>query len=383
LSAARAAAIFVELVAPGKASEHETAWRDLAARATEPNVFAEPEFLLPALAGFGKSRRLRVLLAWRDAARGALVGVAVLGFPAFGIGAARLWQSEQAGLPALMLDVEAIAPTLEAMIAWVAREKPGLVGLVAPTLESQGPLSEALRALALRAGLAMHVLHPRQRAALAFAPIAASGFTATLDAKRMKEWRRQRRRLADHGALSFSRASDIGAIEAFLELEAKGWKGARGTALKAEPRLAAFARAMLGNFAASGRLTVYRLDRDGAAIAIGLVLRARDRAFYWKTAYEPSLASASPGVQLTLDLSRDLERDAGIALTDSCAISNHPMIDRLWPARLSLIDGVIATRPGRDGALSLWLRGEALRLRARETAKQIVVKLREARVGRG
>jgi hypothetical protein len=136
---------------------------------------------------------------------------------------------------------------------------------------------------------------------------------------------------------------------------------------------------MLGNFAASGRLTVYRLDRDGAAVAIGLVLRARDRAFYWKLAYDEALAAASPGVLMTLDLSRDLERDAGIALTDSCAIPDHPMIDRLWPARLSLVDCAIATRPGRNAALSLWLRGEELRLRARETAKRIFVKLREAR----
>ena len=33
-----------------------------------------------------------------------------------------------------------------------------------------------------------------------------------------------------------------------------------------------------------------------------------------------------------------LEREAGASLVDSCARPNHPMIDRLWPARLDIAD---------------------------------------------
>ena len=61
-----------------------------------------------------------------------------------------------------------------------------------------------------------------------------------------------------------------------------------------------------------------------------LVLRSGDRAFYWKTAYDEAYAEYSPGVQLTLELSRAQQRDQRSSLTDSCAIEGHPMIDRLW-----------------------------------------------------
>ena len=355
---------------------HFAAWRRLCASAAEPNVFAEPEFVLPALRCLGARRRLQTLLVWRDDSRQALIGVAVLRFPLSRFGAARLWQSEQAGLPALMLDREAIAPAVEAIVDWLARERRGLVGLVAPTLEAEGPTAAALGALAARANLAIHWRDGRDRAALLATNAPNAGIDSSLPKKRVKEWTRQRRRLAEGGALDYSASTDARGVEEFLALEAKGWKGARRTALRDDPALAAFTREMLQGFAADGRLTIHRLARDDAPIAIGLVLRARRRAFYWKTAYDEAFAAFSPGVQLTLDLSRALERDASITLTDSCAIANHPMIDRLWPSRLALVDCVIATRPGGAAALALWLHGEALRLRLRETAKTIVNRLR-------
>ena len=56
-----------------------------------------------------------------------------------------------------------------------------------------------------------------------------------LGSKKLKELRRQRHRLAEHGAMHFdvARTHDevATAIETFLSLEASGWKGPRGTAL--------------------------------------------------------------------------------------------------------------------------------------------------------
>jgi CelD/BcsL family acetyltransferase involved in cellulose biosynthesis len=301
LTAPPSAAGFVELVAFDAAPMYEAAWRDLSARAAEPNVFAEPEFVVPALACFGRAQRLQVMLVWSDAGRRKLNGVLVLRLPAFGLGAARIWQSNQAGLPAMLLDRQAIAPALGAALEWLARERPRIVGLFAPTLEAGGATALALSALAARQNFATRVLRLRQRAALAAAKSPAAGIDATLGKKRAKEWARQRRRLAEGGAVTFSMTSDANAIEDFLALEAKGWKGARGTALKANPALATFTRTMLRGFAAERRLTIGRLERGGAAIAIGLVLQAGGRAFYWKTAYDEEFATYSPGLQLTLD----------------------------------------------------------------------------------
>jgi hypothetical protein len=139
------------------------------------------------------------------------------------------------------------------------------------------------------------------------------------------------------------------------------------------------ARAMLGAMARERRLAVHHKTLEGAAVAAGIALRAGDRAFYWKTAFDESLAPFSPGVQVTLTLSRAQLGDTTIASTDSCAIEGHPMIDRLWPGRLALEDFVVATRPGRAPGLALWLVGERTRRRFRDFAKRLINMLRGRR----
>jgi hypothetical protein len=127
---------------------------------------------------------------------------------------------------------------------------------------------------------------------------------------------------------------------------------------------------MLTAFLERGDARIARLDREGRMIAAAVVLRAGTRAFYWKTAYDETLAEYSPGVQLTLEMSRSLERDPAIALTDSCALPGHPMIDRLWPGRLDLIDAAVALRPGAAPGLSLSLLARDARRGAREAMKR-------------
>ena len=60
--------------------------------------------------------------------------------------------------------------------------------------------------------------------------------------------------------------------------------------------------------------------------------------------------SYSPGVQLTLALSRRLLIEARMNLADSCAAQDHPMIDRLWPDRLEFTDLALAS-PAAGGRL--------------------------------
>ena len=368
----------VEILGVEGAAAHEQAWRDLGARALEPNVFAEPAFVIGALRHFAQGRRLQFLLVWQAGGGERLIGAMVVQFPRgpFGFGVARLWRSDQAGLAALLLDRQLAAAAFEAALDWIARERPAVFGLWLPALAADGPTALAIRAVSLRRGAGLHQLASRSRAILLAAPPPAIGFEASLPRKRLKEWNRQMRRLRDRGDVVYRVAADAAAIETFLALEANGWKGARRTALGAKTGLAAFARSMLASLARDGKLAVHLLELDGQALAIGLILRAGDRAFYWKTAYAEPYAEYSPGLQLTLELSRAQQRDASIAATDSCAIEGHPMIDRLWPARLALVDYVIATRPGTSPGLRLWMMGETARGRLKEAVKQVINPLR-------
>jgi CelD/BcsL family acetyltransferase involved in cellulose biosynthesis len=368
----------VEAIGLDAAAAHQSAWRDLSARALEPNVFAEPAFVVSALRHFAKTARLQLLFVWQDDSTKRLIGAIVLEFPPalLGFGVARVWRSNQAGLAALALDSEAGAQALDALMDWLVRARPRIVCLTLPTLDAAGPTASAAKALGLRRNVRCREIGKHNRAVLSAAANHTDGFEAALPKKRSKEWNRQMRRLRERGELTFRVARDGAAVEEFLALEAKGWKGAQRTALGAEAGLAAFTRTMLEGVARDGGLAIHLLELDGEAVAAGVILRTRERAFYWKTAYDESYAEFSPGVQLTLELSRVQQRDATIASTDSCAIEGHPMIDRLWPARLTLVDRVIATYPGAARGMALWLAGEMAARRLRETAKRLINPLR-------
>ncbi len=351
----RANAPIAELIPFAIDANAEAAWRALAKRA-EPNAFADPTFLLPALRRLANTR-VRLALVWTDSRRAQLIGVAALEAPRLGVGLARVWRSEQAALAALMVDPEAAGPALDALVSvW-----PRTAGLVLPLVEPESALGRAARTLG-----GVQVVAPFRRAALV--PGSELG-----NAKRRKEWGRLTRRLGERGRLETRVGAEPEAIERFLELEARGWKGARGTALAADPERAAFASEMLSGFAREGRLSLHELTLDAKAVAAGVELRAGRRAFFWKIAYDEAHASFSPGVLLARSLAAELARARDVDLADSCAEPDHPMLDHVWPDRLQLVDLALPRRPSRYFAAALF--ADRARREARRRLKDAVLPL--------
>ena len=328
-------------------------WAQLCARACEPNPFAEPTFLLPLIAY--EKPRVRFLLVRED---GRLIGFAALRTPFIGL--ASVWMSAYAALPACAFDGERAGEAVAALLKLLV-DRTRLSGVVFGLIERGSPLAAALRA----AG-PLVVAGQTRRAALKLAGVAA--FEASLNPKRASKWKRQLRKLTSQGR--FEVCSGPSEIEAFFEVEPRGWKGARGTALADHPARLAFARAALSAFAREGRLDAMTLRLDGKPLAAGLVLIAGARAFYWKTAYDEAFAEASPGVQLTLAHSRKLAETPGLAWVDSCAGEDHPMIGRVWSDALSFEDLAVALRGER--ALTIWLALGRLQTRARAGVKRAI-----------
>ena len=71
---------------------------------------------------------------------------------------------------------------------------------------------------------------------------------------------------------------------------------------------------------------------DGHPVAASITLRSGNAAWFWKIAYDEAFARASPGVQLTLDLTRDLLADAR-AGADRLLRDRRPSDDRSSVAR--------------------------------------------------
>ena len=343
-------AAFVDLATLREAAPE---WADLCARA-EPNPFAEPAFLLPLL-DYDRPKRLAFALIRDD--DGGLIGFAALILPRIGL--AQVWMSAYAALPAAAFDRAAAPEALAALCALLAPSR--LAGLVWPLVEPSGSYGVAARALTpLCAGRT-------RRAALRLA--GAQAFDASLNPKRRTKWARQARKLAALGKLD--EATGAEAVAAFFEVERKGWKGARRSALADDLARLAFAQAALQNFARAGRLDALALRLDGAPIAAGLVLIAQRRAFYWKTTYDEAYAETSPGVQLTLAHSRRLAATPGLALVDSCAVEDHPMIGRVWSEAVEFEDWAFVLRPGGERALAIWVAAAWAKTRARDAVKRL------------
>src|SRR5262249_12409674 len=187
----------------------------------------------------------------------------------------------------------------------------------------------------------------------------------TISAGRLKELRRQRRRLAELGMLSHVRVQGqrkIGAaLEAYLALEARGWKGQTGGAAQLAAGTRAFIQESVRALAAEDKTRIDLLTLDDRPIAAAITLFSGDRAWFWKTAYDETYARCSPGVQLALDLTEELASDPKISLVDSCAVANHPMIDHLWAERLGIADWMIPLANCGSGTSRLASTTERLR----------------------
>jgi CelD/BcsL family acetyltransferase involved in cellulose biosynthesis len=347
----------------------EPFWRDLGSRALEPNPFAESAFLIPATRRIAP-RGLVALCVWGPRTGTRLDAVAILRAPLLPFAIVDVWRSEQAPLAALLVDRERAVSSLEAMADWVRQRWPTAVALGLPNVAVAGPLACAIRALATGRSSRLYLVNSRPRAALPCGPNA--NFVRSLDPRRRKEWGRQRRRLEQLGKLEFDWSDQAAAVEDFLNLEAASWKGPERTALIAEPNRATFARETLALFASQQRLRIALLSLGGRPIAAGAVLRSGSRAFYWKTAFDPAFARLSPGVQLTLAMSRDLEADHNLTLSDSCADANHPMIDRIWTSRIDLADFVLEANRDTAFALPLAIGARRAKTIARERTKRLV-----------
>ncbi len=322
-------------------------WRELAARALEPNVFYHPVFALAAAAPFGAG--VGAVTVWSTAHR--LIGLfpgrierARYGvpLPAF-VG----WTHPYAPLGVPLVDRDAADAAVGAFLDHLSTSAELPTLLLLPMLTG-GPVAAAFaRALAERRGHC--TTYGRHQRALLVPGDRAGYLDRSIGAGKRKELRRQRRRLAEQGPLELSNARDTAeiaaALEDFLTLEAGGWKGRAGTAAREHAQVLIFMRSAVAALAAAGDARIDRLIHRGKPIAATITLRSGATAWLWKIAYDENEARASPGVQLTLDLTASLLADATVARVDSCATADHPMIDHLWRERLALADWLIAPGP--------------------------------------
>jgi CelD/BcsL family acetyltransferase involved in cellulose biosynthesis len=209
-------------------------------------------------------------------------------------------------------------------------------------LPLEHPTTEAL----LNSASQVKVLKRWKRAGLNLTGSFEEWMQTNFEQKRRKELKRLRSRLSEQGKLesiSLQKDGDITPfLNAFLKLEAEGWKGKRGTAIANSPETARGLEAGLAAMHRAGRLLFWMITFDDKPIAALFALTDDGEVTLGKIAHAEAFAKYSPGVLIILDATAEL-LDGGIfTKADSNAIPGHPMIDRIWRDRIECIDVLLA-----------------------------------------
>jgi CelD/BcsL family acetyltransferase involved in cellulose biosynthesis len=330
-------------------------WQTLAERAIEPNGYYLPGWELAVNALARGRTDASALSAWSDASSTPDGAAHLIGL----MPAISLWRAYRIPLPALvsahpygtlctpLLDHDQADEAATNLMQ--AARNAGAHALVLRDVALDGAAMKALTETLRQQSLQPRVLQSHFRACLDATRDAEQVLRDGFGSKKLKELRRQRHRLAEHGAVAFEVArspQDVAsALETFLTLEASGWKGKRGTALKQDDGDAGFVRRATVALAETGECEIVTLRAGDSPVAAAIVLRHQDRAFYFKLGVDERFAKFSPGVQLTLDLTRHLCADPAIATADSTASPDHPMINPIWRGRFAIGDVLIPLRP--------------------------------------
>lgn len=315
-------------------------WQALANQASEPNPFFEPWFLLPSLQQFGLDANVSLFCVLHE---GVLVGLMPLErskryykypIPHFvGWNHANMF----CGAPLVAKGFE--QQFWAALLDHCDQTSGTELFLHLPSLPTHGPLARTLAHTAAEQGRKSAVVQSHDRAFLHSDLTSEDYFAGSLSTKKRKELRRQHRRLAELGELSFARETGVAGTpkwaQEFLALEQAGWKGEQGSALAEDGATHTLFETALSGAAEADRLERLALYLDGKPIAMLANFITAPGSFSFKTAFDEEYARYSPGVLLQQENLTLLERD-DIDWCDSCAAQGHPMIERIWREKRSI-----------------------------------------------
>lgn len=354
-------------------------WKRLSEAALDPNPFFDPAFLRPFLKNM-PAPAVRLVVV-RDAKTGQWLMAAPVGKRRLGLAlpANTVWTTDYAPLGTPLLHPSADAAVITLFLAEAGGSSQLLV---IPYMPVQSKTATQMLAVP---DWKTAAASPSERANHAAGTDGKAQLEQAYSGKRRKEMRRLLRRLGDHGTVAekhVTGSSVQDGFETFLHLEAKGWKGRKGTALLNSPETAAFSREMITARSETDGVRIDQLWAGSTLVAALVLLTDRDRVFSWKIAFDEDFARYSPGAQIALMAFRENLARPGFSQADSLAIPGHSMIEPLWRGRLETATLLMAK--GQKARLlqriaAMDIAAESLIRKAARTLKRKLQSLRSRR----
>lgn len=366
----RARSILIQNVTEEDAAK----WADLAERSLEPNPFFHPGYLLTSRRWFDTVDGLRLIVVEKGDRWIAMLPLSAMGrfrnTPLHYASTAGPFVGRRASLCAPLVDAVDSTEACDALLSHLRSRHSTLPGLVELTLlPADGGLYDALLGSCRRLRIPAQ---ERSRFARAYARVDDySPSNHHLSASRRKQSARHERNLmrTAAGPLEFTDlGADADAITAQLDLEAAGWKGRKGSALKMKPGLAEWFSAVTDDFRARDALHVYALRAGEATVYMSTVIRSGSVCFGILDSYDEEYARHSPGSIGRLHELTHIQQLDGMTAFDACLHPKHDAATALYPHRREMVSVLIAAR----GPSRLMVRFRPLARRIRRTSARII-----------
>jgi len=366
----------VEIRSAAEMEPEVPAWRELARRAVEPNVFVEPEVLIPGIQHLRDGRGVILLLVWEgprsSAAGGLLRGVFPLIMPRLTVvRQIRIWCPGSAAPGVPLVDRKAPMDVIEAALGFLSARYARFTGLSFSHVPTDGAFAAALRSVAARTRRALEPSDTYRSYALASAQRAEA--VEGMRRRIVDDLREGRQRLSVLGEVEMDHARTArwvrDAVEELLVLDASGAAGQRGDALLQTTGMASFLRIATRQLAHAARCRVDVLRVGGRAIAAAIILESEHQAWLWHVAADASLADLSPETQLMLDVTRTQLDRPGLSHTEACPGCDRSIVPEFWQERMAA-DYLMAIRPQSSPATLATRIGDGLRRRLRSVTRE-------------
>lgn len=335
--------------------KHEAAWQVLVEHVLEPNIYYEPCALLPAVEAFGAEVDLHFAFLYapdplRPQGEKILCGLFPLerlrSYKGLPLATFRLWKHDHSYLCTPLLRDEHAGETLAAFFDWLESNASPCRLMTFRGIAGDGAFRKLLlEELNKRGNLSFHdewynraLLKPRST---------EPSYVDGISGRHQKELRRKLNRLADEGIVEFAVLEAGGDVDTwiadFLRLEAGGWKGQEGSAFASSETAKKFFEGAVKRAHERGQLMMLALRLDGQPLAMKCNFLSGRGSFAFKIAFDESFARYSPGVLLELENMRQIAEMPDVEWMDSCAASEHFMINRLWTNRRLIETIVVST----------------------------------------